>query len=138
MHGLPISAKGGLVFARDLSLENSADSYFCFRLALLLSVSYFFFLYLSPSSSLCTVFDSISSYIDELLSIKPSANVFLFGDFNVHHKDWLTYSGETDRPGEFCYNFYNKSQMTLLKWSIFLIGSLTVTPTVLLFWISFF
>ena len=23
---------------------------------------------------------------------------FLFGDFNVHHKDWLTYSGATDRP----------------------------------------
>ena len=25
--------------------------------------------------------------IDELLSINPSANVFVFGDFNVHHKD---------------------------------------------------
>ena len=23
----------------------------------------------------------------------PSANVFVFGDFNVHHKTWLTYSG---------------------------------------------
>ena len=33
----------GLPFARDLSLENSADSYLCFRLALLHSVSYFFF-----------------------------------------------------------------------------------------------
>ena len=36
--------------------------------------------------------------------INPSANVSLFGDFNVHHKDWLTYSGGTDRPGELCYN----------------------------------
>ena len=27
-----------------------------------------------------------------------------FGDFNAH-KDWLTYSGETDRPGELCYDF---------------------------------
>ena len=50
------------------------------------------------------VFDSISSNIDEVLSINPSA-VFFFGDFNVHHKNWLTYSGGTDRPGEFCYNF---------------------------------
>ena len=24
---------------------------------------------------------------------------------NVYHKDWLTYSGGTDRPGELCYNF---------------------------------
>ena len=31
--------------------------------------------------------------------------MFVFGDFNVHHKDWLTYSGETDRPGELSYSF---------------------------------
>ena len=55
-----------------------------------------------PPSSLCTVFDSISSYIDEVLWINPSANVFVFGDFNVHDKDWLAYSGGTDRPGELC------------------------------------
>ena len=38
-------------------------------------------------------------------SINPSPSVFVFGDFNVHHKNWLTYSGGTNRPGEFCYNF---------------------------------
>ena len=68
-------------------------------------MSYFFFLHQSPSSDLCTVFDSISSNIDEVLLINPSANVFVFGDFNVHYKDWLTYSSGTDRPGELCYNF---------------------------------
>ena len=52
-------------------------------------MSYFFFLYRSPSSFLCTVFDSISSNIDEVLSINSSANVFVFRDFNVHHKDYL-------------------------------------------------
>ena len=87
MHGLAVYVKEGLPFARDLSLENSADSYLCFRLALLHSVSYFFFLYRSPSSLLCTVFYSISSNTDEVLSINPSTNVFVFGDFNVHHKD---------------------------------------------------
>ena len=80
MHGLAVYVKEGLPFARDLSLRNSPDSYLCFRLALLHSVSYFFFLYRLPSSSLCTVFDSISSNIDEVLSINPSANVFVFGD----------------------------------------------------------
>ena len=75
-------------------------------------MSYFLFLYRSPSSSLCTVFDSISSNIDEVLSINPSANVFVFGDFHVHHKDWLTYSGGTDRPGELCYNFSISSDLT--------------------------
>ena len=43
-------------------------------------MSYFFFLYRSPSSALCTVFDSISSNIDEVLLINRSANVFVFGD----------------------------------------------------------
>ena len=114
MHGLAGYVKEVLPFARDLSLENSADSYLCSRLALLHSVSYFFFLYRSPSLSLCTVFDSISSNIDEVLSINPSANVFVFGDFNVHHKDWLTYSGGTDRPGELCYNFSISNDLTLI------------------------
>ena len=50
------------------------------------------------------VFDSISSNIDEILSINPSANVFFFGDFNVHHKNELNYSGGTDRSGELSYN----------------------------------
>ena len=111
MHGLAVYVKEGLPFAQDLSLENSADSYLYFRLALLHSVSYFFFLYRSPSSALCTVFDSISSNIDEVLSINPSA-VFVFEDFNVHHKDWLTYSGGTDRPGELCYNFSISNDLT--------------------------
>ena len=81
MHGLAVYVKEGLPFARDLSLENSTGSYLCFQLALLHSVSYlFFFIYQLPSLSLCTVFDSISSNKDEVLSINPSANVFLFGD----------------------------------------------------------
>ena len=103
MHGLAVYLKKGLPFARDLSLENSADSYLCFRLALLHLVSYFFFVYRSPSLALCTVLYSISSNIDEVLLINPSATVFVFGDFNIHHKDWLTYSSGADRPGELCY-----------------------------------
>ena len=88
MHGLTVYVKEGLPFAWELSLENSADTDLCFWLALNHSVSYFFFLYRSSSSSLCMVFDSILSNIDEVLSINPSANVFVFGYFNVHHKDW--------------------------------------------------
>ena len=35
MHGLAVYVKERLPFPRDLSLENSEDSYLCFRLALL-------------------------------------------------------------------------------------------------------
>ena len=80
MHGLVVYEKEGLPFANDVSLENSADSYLCFRLALLHSASYLFSLYRSPSSSLCMIFYSFSSNIDVLF----------------HHKDWPTYFGGTD------------------------------------------
>ena len=129
VHGLAVYLKEGLPFAWDFSLENSADSYLCFRPDLLHSVSYFFFLYSSPSS-LCMVFDSISSNIAEVLTIDPSA-VFVFGDFNIHHKDWLTCSGGTDRPGELCYNFSISNDLTQM------VNFPTRIP-VLLFWISFF
>ena len=72
----------------------------------------FFPLYQPPSLSLCMVFDSISSNMDEVLSINPSANLFIFGDFNAHHKDWLVYSGGADRSGELCYIFSVSNDLT--------------------------
>ena len=111
MDGLAVYVKKGLPFARFLSLENSADLYLCLDW-LYFTVSYFIFVYRSPSSSLCKVFDSISSNIDEVLSINPSANTFVFGDFNVHHKDLLTYSSGTDRYGELCYDFSISNNFT--------------------------
>ena len=63
MQGLTVYVKVGLRFAWDLSLENSAVSDLYFRMALLHSVSYFFFLYQSPFLSFCMVFDSVSSNI---------------------------------------------------------------------------
>ena len=54
----------------------------------------------------CTVFNSISSNVDEVLLINPSA-VFFSGDFNVYHKGWLTHFSGTHK---LCYNFF------YLKW----------------------
>ena len=112
MHGLAFYVKEGLPFAQDLSLENYVDSKLCFQLALLHPVPYFFFLYQSPYLSLSTVFDSISSNIDDVLSINPSANVFAFENFNVYHKDWLTYSCRPNRSGELCHNFSFSDDLT--------------------------
>ena len=125
MHGLAVYVKEGLPFARDLSLENSADSYLCFWLALLHPVSYFFFLYWSPSS-LCTVFDSISSNIDDVLSINPSANVLPGLPILVELIDLVN-----------TVKIFI-SQMALPRWSTFLLRFQTVILTVLLFWIYFF
>ena len=65
-----------------------------------------------PFLSLCTVFDAIPSNIDELLSMDSSAHVFVFREFYTHYKDWLTYSGKTDRPDEHCYNLSISNNLT--------------------------
>ena len=56
------------------------------------------------------VFDSVSSNIDEVLSINPSTNVFVFGDFNVHHKDQLILVELTDLVNS--YNFSISNDLT--------------------------
>ena len=38
--------------------------------------------------------------------------MFVFGDFNIHHKDCLTYSGRADRSGELCHNFSISNELT--------------------------
>ena len=58
------------------------------------------------------VFDSISSNKDEVLYIKPSMYVFILGDFDIHHTDWLTCSGGADQPGELYYNFSMSNDLT--------------------------
>ena len=90
---------------------------------------YFFYLYWSSYSSLCSIFDAISSNIDEVLSINPFYNMLVFGDFKVHHKDWLPYSGGTDRTNLTIF----LSKMILLRRLSFLLGSMTVILTVLFF-----
>ena len=109
MHGLAV-VKEGIPFAWTYLYKTLQIITYVFDW-LYFTVSYFFFLYLSPSLSVCTVSDSISSNIYEVLSINPSASVFLFEDFNIHCKDWLTYSGGTGRSGELCYNFSISSNL---------------------------
>ena len=77
-----------------------------FSVLLLYSLSIIFFL------SICIVFDAILCNINNFLLINPSANVFVFGDFNVNRKDWLTYSGRTDRCNELCYDFSISNDLT--------------------------
>ena len=91
IHGLAVYLNKRLPFARDLSLENSVDSYLSFWLALLLFpllIVFFIFMH------------SFWSNTDKVLSINPSDNVFVFGVLKVHLKDWLTYSGWNDRTDD--------------------------------------
>lgn len=55
-----------------------------------------FFSQLTIPPSLCSVFNVISSDTGEVLLVNHSANVFVFGNFNILHKYWLTYSDGAD------------------------------------------
>ena len=48
--------------------------------------------------------NSVSQSIDSALTSHPSANIFVFGDFNLNHKEWLN-SNRTDTAGTHVYNF---------------------------------
>ena len=89
-----------------------------------------FFLYRSLSSSLCSVFYSISSNIDEVLLIKPSANAFVFCNLTSIIRTGLPILLELIDLVNSVIIFL--SQMTLLRWLIFLFGSQTVMLIVLL------
>ena len=104
MHDHAVYVKEGLPFGWVLYPESSADFYLCFS-AGFASLSVLLFPLLITFFIVMHGFDSISCNKYEVLSISPSADVFVFADFNAHHKNWLTYCDGTDRPGEPCYKF---------------------------------
>ena len=98
MHDLAVYAKEGLPSARELSLENSADSYVFTQC--LTSFSSFDHLL-----RVCAQFFIVFHLTQKRFSRSTHLQMFVFGDFNVHHKDWLTYSDGTDRHGELSYSY---------------------------------
>ena len=93
-----------------------------FSVLLLFPLSITFFVFVHD-------FDYSLSNIDEVLN--PYANVFVFGDFNVHHIDWLTYSSGTDRSGELCCDFSISNDLTQMV-------DFPTLISVLSFWIYLF
>ena len=76
-----------------------------------------YFFYWSLYSSLCMKF----------FWWIPLLIYFVFGNFSINQKKWLTWPGGAD-----------KLQAILLKWLTALLGSLTVILTALLFWNYFY
>ena len=112
-------------------------------LGFLHSVSYFFFLYRSPLSSLGMIFNSVSSNIDEVLSINLSGNnVFVFGDFDRPNELCCKFDRPNelcckfDRPNELCCKFAISNDLSI-RWLTILLESLIVALTFLLFLIYF-
>ena len=111
MHGLAVCVKEGLPFALDLSPENS-------RFLPMFSAS-FPSLCLTSFSSIdllcCYVWFLILFHLTQMRFSQLTHLLMCLSletIINIYHKDWLTYSGGTDRPGELCYNFLISSDLT--------------------------
>ena len=94
-HGLALFAKPSLPLVRLSEYEDCRFEFLPFVAHLEKSILLLFFLYRSPSAT-SEVFEVISDKIDSLLAKYPSAQVAVFGDFNVHNTEWLTFSRTTD------------------------------------------
>ena len=127
--------EGGAFFCMGLIFRKLWQFLFIFSAGFTSFVVLFLFLYWSPSS-LCVVSDAISSKIDQVFSINPSANIFVFGDFpSIIRTGWPILVEKIDLVTSVIIFL---SQMNLLRLLTSLIGSLTVTVKGLLFWVSFF
>ncbi|XP_047140024.2 probable RNA-directed DNA polymerase from transposon BS [Hydra vulgaris] len=111
MLGLGIYIHKNSPICRETRFESTDYSFMCFCLAQLHSIAFLFVLYRSPSSQDCTILDVISDQIDQALSLYPSANIVVVGDFNAHHTDWLG-SSVSDSAGVKALNFCLSQSLT--------------------------
>ena len=107
------TAKGGccayvrndVINSRVQDLESSEFSTIWLKLSLHSTTKFFCSVYLSPNSTdYPKFFDYLNSKIEHILSSNPFAEVTILGDFNVHHRQWLS-SNSTDRPGKLAFYF---------------------------------
>ena len=109
MHGLAVCVKGLVSFCTGFTYRKLCRLLFRFftgctsfsaLLLFPLSTNFFFFVH-----GFCCYF-----IWNRWCSLHHS--ICLWRLYNVHHKDWLTYCGGTDRPGEFCHNFSISNDLT--------------------------
>ncbi|KAL7641293.1 UNVERIFIED_CONTAM: hypothetical protein RMT77_008431 [Armadillidium vulgare] len=107
------SAKGGccayvrndVVCSRVSNLESSEFSTLWLKLSCNSTTKFICSVYLSPNSAdYPKFFDYLNSKIEHILSSSPFSEIIILGDFNVHHRQWLSSSSQ-DPAGELAFQF---------------------------------
>ncbi|KAL7640504.1 UNVERIFIED_CONTAM: hypothetical protein RMT77_008779 [Armadillidium vulgare] len=107
------SAKGGccayvrndVLCSRVSNLDSSEFSTLWLKLSCNSTTKFICSLYLSPNSTdYPKFFDYLNSKIEHILSSSPFSEIIILGDFNVHHRQWLS-SSSHDPAGELAFNF---------------------------------
>src|ERR1700755_652998 len=106
-------AKGGccayvrndVVCSRASNLESSEFSTLWLRLSCHSTTKFICSVYLSPNSTdYAKFFDYLNSKIEHILSSSPFSEIIILGDFNVHHRQWLS-SSSHDTADERAFHF---------------------------------
>ncbi|KAL7640067.1 UNVERIFIED_CONTAM: hypothetical protein RMT77_009481 [Armadillidium vulgare] len=107
------SSKGGccayvgndVICSRVFNLESSEFSTLWLNLSCNYTTKFICSVYLSPNSTdYKKFFDYLNSKIEHILSSSPFSEIIILGDFNVHHRQWLS-SSSHDPAGELAFNF---------------------------------
>src|ERR1700755_2185976 len=118
----PFSAKGGccayvrndVVCSRVSNLESSEFSTLWLRLSCHSTTKLICSVYLSPNSTdYLKFFDYLNSKIEHILSSSPFSEIIILGDFNVHHRQWLS-SSSHDTAGERAFHFVIQNDLEQL------------------------
>src|SRR6201990_1813685 len=105
------SAKGGcctyvrkdVACSRVSNLESSEFSTLWLKLSCNSTTKFICSVYLSPNSTdYPKFFDYLNSKIEHILSSSPFSEIIILGDFNVHHRQWLSSSSQ-DPAGELAF-----------------------------------
>ena len=103
--GCCVYVRSNITCARVPEYESSDFSTLWLRLNYNSHAKYFCFVYLSPNSTdYQKFFNYLTSKVEHILSLSPSSEVSILGDFNVHHRDWLS-SSFTSTAGELAFEF---------------------------------
>ena len=117
------SAKGGccayvrndVVCSRVSNLESSEFSTLWLRLSCHSTTKFICSVYLSPNSTdYPKFFDYLNSKIEHILSSSPFSEIIILGDFNVHHRQWLS-SSSHDTAGERAFHFAIQNDLERLE-----------------------
>lgn len=81
MHHLGYYIRDNLLIAMELSLKSPDNSFICFPLSLLHTVSCLVFLFLYSQD--CIILEIFSHSVETALTTHPHAYIFLIGGFNA-------------------------------------------------------
>jgi hypothetical protein len=102
--------RNDVICSRVSDLESPEFSTLWLKLSCNSTTKFICSVYLSPNSTdYPKFFDYLNSKIEHILSSSPFSEIIVLGDFNVHHRQWLS-SSSHDPAGELAFNFSIQEQ----------------------------